>query len=130
MKKAIIVITIRIQRIIISERARPRFRIPKNSWVKDLYEMTYMASVELFEKHLKDIVQGNYHPIPQENFIKARGSSFHRRDEIEKIKQIDLNWEKEKIERHIRATWFPPFEPPYAIVNGEKKYFTLNEKKK
>ncbi len=99
-----------------------RFKIQKNSWVKDLYEETEKRSIALFESNLKNIVEGNYQPKAQSSF--QRKSSFHLRKEINHIKKIDLNWSKKKIERHIRATYFPPFEPPYTELAGVKIYFS------
>jgi methionyl-tRNA formyltransferase len=96
-----------------------RFHLPKKTWVKDLYEETERRSIELFQDTLKSIVNADYKPKPQAKF-KKRKSSFHLRKEINDIKKIDLNWGKEKIERYIRATYFPPFEPPYFEMNGKK----------
>ena len=98
-----------------------RFKIPKNIFVKDLYAETERRSVELFKASLQNIVNGNYEPIQQKKF-KKRNSNFHLRSEMNDIKQLDLNWSKEKIERHIRATYFPPFEPPYFLID-DVKYF-------
>jgi hypothetical protein len=39
---------------------------------------------------------------------------------MDDIKVIDFSWDREKIERHIRATSMPGFPPPYCIV-AEKK---------
>ncbi|MEZ4883759.1 MAG: formyltransferase family protein [Chitinophagales bacterium] len=103
--------------------AEKRFPIPKGCWVQDLYQHTLTASRQLFSEKIASILQGNYTPIPQNELIEARGTSYHFRKEIEEIKQIDLNWPAEKIERHIRATYFPPFEPPYAMIEGKKIYF-------
>jgi len=102
-----------------------RFEIPAQCWVKQLYQITETASEQLFKQHIGDIINGNYRPVPQETLLEQRGCSYHYRNEIEQIKQIDLNWSAEKIERHLRATCFPPFEPPYALVGGKKVYFTL-----
>jgi hypothetical protein len=40
------------------------------------------------------------------------------------IKVIDLSWDKEKIERYIRATSMPGFPPPYCIIDGRKISFS------
>jgi methionyl-tRNA formyltransferase len=97
-----------------------RFRIPEDCFVKDLYNKTFEQSLLLFEESLPKIVSEEYAFMPQERLVRFRGTSFHFRKEIEKIKEIDLSWEREKIFRHFRATYFPPFEPPYAVKNGEK----------
>jgi hypothetical protein len=64
--------------------------------------------------------------LPQKDLVNTRGTSIHYRSEIQQLKQIDLSWEQEKIERYIRATYMPGFEPPFTLVEGEKLYFTKN----
>lgn len=101
-----------------------RFAIPPGCWVKELYDLTYKASVNLFRQTLAHIVEGKYNPVAQDLLISKYGTSMHYRKEAADIKLIDLAWDKDKIERHIRATSMPGFEPPYCILNGEKVYFT------
>lgn len=103
-----------------------RFPIPANCWVNDLYELTFNASIRLFKQTLAHIINNNYQPVPQKELEHKYGTSLHYRNEVGSLKQIDLNWDKDKIERHIRATSMPGFEPPYCIMNGEKLYFTRN----
>ncbi|MFM2225234.1 MAG: hypothetical protein RJA07_1436 [Bacteroidota bacterium] len=99
-----------------------RFKIPENCFVKDLYDETEHRSIRLFKTSLPNIIKGNYTLLPQNSFTK-RKKNFHLRHEINDIKQIDLAWSKQKIKRYIRASYFPPFEPPYCIINGNKFYF-------
>ncbi|MGN6567032.1 MAG: formyltransferase family protein [Flavipsychrobacter sp.] len=101
-----------------------RFPIPENCWVNDLYQLTYDASLKLFKQTLAHVVSGNYTAVPQQTLENKYGSSLHLRGEINKLKQIDLNWDNEKIKRYIRATYMPGFEPPYCIVDGKKLYFS------
>lgn len=104
-----------------------RFPIPEKCWVKALYDLTYKASVELFEEALSQLISGDIHPISQQSLIASRGTSFHFRKEINDIKVIDPNWDTEKIERHVRATYFPPYEPPYMLVGGKKVFLKKPE---
>lgn len=101
-----------------------RFPIPENCWVNDLYQLTYDASLKLFKQTLAHVISGNYTAVPQQTLENKYGSSLHLRGEINKLKQIDLNWDNEKIKRYIRATYMPGFEPPYCIVDGKKLYFS------
>lgn len=103
--------------------AEKRFPIPKGCWVQDLYQLTLTASRQLFAENIAHILRGNYTSIPQSELIAERGTSYHFRKEINDIKQINLQWSADKIERHIRATYFPPFEPPYTVIEGKKIYF-------
>lgn len=97
-----------------------RFEIPHNCWVNDLYEITYKESIELFKNSIQKIISGDYKLTNQENLLNKRSSSFQLRQDIEKIKNINLSWSREKIERYIRATYMPEFSPPFFFVNDEK----------
>lgn len=101
-----------------------RFSIPDGCWVQQLYDLTFEASVVLFKETLGNIVRGNYTPIPQQTLEAQYGTSLHYRHEMATLKQIDLAWNADKIQRHIRATSMPGFEPPYCIINGKKIYFS------
>jgi len=111
--------------------AEKRFPIPTNCWVNELYDLTYSASLSLFQENIANILSNQFTLQTQKDFENERGTSIHFRNEIHDIKRIDLSWDKEKIERHIRATYMPAFEPPYAMIGNEKIYFstTWNEKK-
>ena len=100
-----------------------RFTIPYGCWVEELYQITFDKSVELFKESLHRLISGHYELRPQKSFLDKRTTSLHYRKEIEEIKKIDLNWSKDIIERHIRATFMPGFEPPYTIINDQKVYF-------
>ncbi len=100
-----------------------RFPIPENCWVDELYDLTYKASLNLFRQTLGHIVTGTFQTVPQELLESKYGTSLHYKGEIKKLKEIDLNWDAEKLSRHIRATYMPGFEPPYCLVNGEKVHF-------
>ena len=101
-----------------------RFPIPENCWVDDLYQLTYEASLKLFSQTLSHVISGNYTSLPQQSLVSKYGSALHYRNEISKLKHIDINMGKESIERYIRATSMPGFEPPYCLIDGQKVYFT------
>lgn len=107
-----------------------RFPIPEDCMVHELYAMTHQASVQLFESRIASILQHQYTRIPQSDLIGKRGYSLHYRNEMASIKQIDLRWSEEKIDRHIRACSMPGFEPPYALVQGRKLYLSREWQKK
>ena len=111
--------------------AEKRFPIPTNCWVNDLYDLTYKASLTLFQENIANILSNQFSMKPQKDFESERGTSIHYRNEISDIKRIDLSWDKAKVERHIRATYMPGFEPPYTMIGNEKVYFstTWNAKK-
>lgn len=105
-----------------------RFRIDqKPLWVKELYDKTVTESIQLFNNNLQNILDLNFKKIPQEKLITERGMSIHYRKDINTIKKLSLDWSKEKIERYIRATYMPNFEPPYAEVEGVKIYFNIKK---
>ncbi len=106
--------------------AENRFSIPTNCDVKTLHQLTNKASEELFKNAIANIIAGKFIPIEQAHLIKERGTSLHYRKEINDLKVIDLTWNEEKIDRYIRATYFPPFPPPYAVKDGKQIPLTLN----
>lgn len=101
-----------------------RFLIPYGSWVNDLYDLTFRTSVVLFKETLPELINEEYTLTPQKSLEAKYGTSLHFRNEIEELKKLDFVWDREKIERHIRATFMPGFEPPYFIVDGKKMYIT------
>ncbi|WP_345077645.1 formyltransferase family protein [Nemorincola caseinilytica] len=100
-----------------------RFPIPQNCWVNDLYQLTYNASLHLFRQTLAHIVHGQYQPVAQQLLVAKYGTSLHMRKEMNALKQIDLDWDDERIDRQVRATSMLGFEPPYCIIGGQKVYF-------
>jgi methionyl-tRNA formyltransferase len=100
-----------------------RFDIPEGCSVKQLYDLTYDASILLFEHKIKNIINYDYVLIPQENLIKQRGTQIFYRKDINLLKRIEL---PEDVINRVRATAMPGFEPPYAY-DGEKKIFLIPE---
>ena len=105
-----------------------RFQITGTETVKTLHQKTTKESILLFKKSIKKILTGNFKRKPQSSFYAIRPQNFHLRNEINNIKQVDLSWEEEKIDRYVRATYFPPFQPPFAIVDGKKIDLSLDWK--
>lgn len=97
-----------------------RFEVPKGCWVEELYELTYRKSLELFQNSLSDIISMNFNSISQASLKKERGTSLHYRNEINNLKKIDFSWNKDKIEKHIKATLMTGFEPPFVEIDGKK----------
>jgi UDP-3-O-[3-hydroxymyristoyl] glucosamine N-acyltransferase len=71
------------------------------------------------------ILSGEYTLTAQQDLIARRGTAIHYRKEIANIKVLVPEWPKEKTFRHIRATYMPGFDPPYAIINGHKHHVVL-----
>ena len=109
----------------LSVRSRVIVFSPERVGVKDLFDLTYNASLELFKKYLPKLISGEYVAVDQSSLLSKKTSSFHLRKEIDDIKRIDLRWSEDKIYKHLRATMMPGFEQPYVIVKNKKIYFTL-----
>jgi len=100
-----------------------RFAIAPGCWVADLYAQTVSTGIRLFKDTLLSVVSGDVQPVSQEALKAARPSFLHFREEMAGLKEISLDWDGEKIERHIRAASMPGFEPPYCMIGNEKVYF-------
>jgi methionyl-tRNA formyltransferase len=107
--------------------AESRFELPENCFVKELHDLTYKKSIELFEGHILNILNDHYTLISQESLIPVRGTKTIYRKDINQLKEIDLGWDTTRIERHIRACLMPGFEPPFFKMNNRKVYFSLEK---
>jgi methionyl-tRNA formyltransferase len=103
-----------------------RFALQPNTWISKLYAQTETASLQLFKTSLDKIITDDITYTTQQSLIAQRGTSMHYRKDIQQLKQIDLNWDADKINRHIRATYMPGFEPPFTMLQNKKIYFTLD----
>lgn len=91
-----------------------RFKIPKNVSNIELYRMTHENGYNIFCENIESIVSGKYESTPQN-----REGRYYKRWELP-LRELDLNWSKEKIHKYARAFFFPPFEPAYFLINGQK----------
>lgn len=100
-----------------------RFVIPKDCFVGELVELASKEGFLLFSEKLPNLIKGEYELTPQ-NQCEASRREFHYRSEIENLKCVDLYaGGGALIEKIIRATAMPGFEPPYCIIGGRKFYF-------
>lgn len=97
-----------------------RFPVPNKISVKELHQLTNEKSEQLITESFPQLFSGSYQRRAQSEYWNSRGNGFHLRKEIHEIKEIDLNWPEEKIDRYIRATYFPPFPPPFCTIKGQK----------
>lgn len=104
-----------------------RFSIPPGCWVSDLYDLTAEAGVKLFRSAIKAVVTGDYQLVPQQALVAGRGTSIHYRHEIQELRHIHLDAPAAYIEKAIRATSMPGFEPPYTFVGGKKVFLSVAE---
>ncbi|MBW7942334.1 MAG: hypothetical protein H3C64_08040 [Candidatus Kuenenia stuttgartiensis] len=106
--------------------AEYRFDIPENCFVDELYEETMNHSLALFQENIVRIVKGDYVRIPQKELVAERGTMTGYRRDIDKLKQIDLSWDKERIAAHIRATSMYGFDPPYTVIGCKKVHLIVD----
>lgn len=107
--------------------ARNFVDIEETDTARSLYEKTEDASVELFVEMLPTVASGEVHEMktPQEEFPGER--YFYAKDSLDGEKHIpyemlsDPGRQTEAYDR-IRALDFPPFEPAYTELNGERIY--------
>lgn len=92
------------------------FAIEESDTAYSLYQKSVLAGENCFRKLLDNILR--HEDIPR---IKMTGSPrFYTRESIEAYKEIKELDDKSYVARTARACWFPPFEPAYFTVNGEK----------
>lgn len=104
-----------------------RFPIQPQWDVKDLYDITYEKTLELFTHSILNIINGNINCINQNKLKAERGSKYISRKAIDALKQLSLDDDSDIFVRKIKATSMPNFVPPFFIYNGEK-YYVIPEK--
>lgn len=97
-----------------------RFSISPDIWVEDLYQKSVNAGIELFKETLPVILSKDYQG--QAIDIQGRRSRIYYRKDIQALKHISVCQDEHTIDKQIRATSMPGFEPPYTLINGEKIY--------
>lgn len=106
--------------------AEKRFPIHPGITVEQLFNRTETVSYELFSERIGDVFSRTYSLTNQSELVAKRGTSLHFRKEINKLKRIEPSQTEEQIERVIRATSMPGFEPPHALIEGEKVYYRID----
>jgi methionyl-tRNA formyltransferase len=109
---------------IIAER---RFPIDDDIWVDDLVRRAEEEGAGLFRDSLPLIRSGDYPAIEQSELVAERGTSFCRRDAIEKLKEARFDAPGEAIARLIRASAMPGFAPPFARLGDRIVRFTVEK---
>ena len=92
---------------------------------KSLYFKCTEAATKLFRKVLEYLVSGK--KLPHKKQI---GDANYYPFDPPNNCQVDLTWEKGKIERFIRAVSFPPISYPWCEINGKKFKIILEEQNK
>lgn len=110
---------------ILFERSIP---ISANETAQSLYQKTTCASIKLFRSAILKIIDGNYVRVSQLSLANRGDQYFHLRKDIDLIKEINLFWSDDKIDRYVRANFFPPFTLPFAIVDGKSVDLSLDWK--
>ena len=105
------------------------FNIGKQDTGFSVYQKTHLIAVKLFREEIPKVIRYALNgkrilSIPQDQ-TKAQYYSCHSIDN----KEVDLNWEYEKIYNYVRALQFTPFEPAFFIYKNQKIHLqTINKK--
>jgi len=84
-----------------------------------LYARTVDVATNTFLSFLNMLKDKNFTRKPM-----GKGGEYFNRGHMEKMKNINIKDNSEIIERIIRASYFPPYEPAYIMVGKKKNYLT------
>jgi methionyl-tRNA formyltransferase len=102
-----------------------RFEMPKDIWVKELFNISIQKGIDLFKNTLAKIINKSYQPISQLELIASRGMNIHYRKDINQLKVLNLTESPTKTLARIRATYMPEFELPYFLIGDKKAYIQI-----
>jgi methionyl-tRNA formyltransferase len=91
---------------------------------RSLYDKCTLAAVELFNETWPLIKEGNLEP--QKNTGQP---VYHTREDFPGH-EIDLHWDRDKIDRYARALTFPPFPRPYFMIRRYGHKFEIKYERK
>ena len=99
------------------------FPVPDGVTAAELYELAADAGLRAFARLVDALARGE--EVPQE---PLRGESrFYPREAIDELRLIADPGDPDEVDRKARAFHFPPFEPAYFLVDGEKRHVAPGE---
>lgn len=97
-------------------------KIQKDDTAYSLYKKSIDASFRNFKKLINDIARNRSIPRKPIN----GNEQFYCKNSIHKLKEVKNIKNYEEVDKKARAFYFPPYEPAYFILNGEKFYVTTS----
>jgi methionyl-tRNA formyltransferase len=86
-----------------------------------LYRKTIPASEALFKNFLISLEVGSL------AFKTQRGTGkFYDKNGLDEMRLLKFSDGEEKLDRKVRALYFPPYEPAYFVINDKKIYCLPN----
>ena len=104
--------------------AQRRFAIEPDWTVWDLWQAATQEAIDLFRDEAGRVFAGEIDPVPQESLAPDRPRYFYKKSDVKDLKEIDLSWPIQKIDRYVRALDMPGFEPPYVRGATRRLYLT------
>lgn len=95
--------------------------IATNETAQSLFDKAQDAGFRVFELLVDCLVETR--DIPKIPLVGE--GHFYGRNDLEPSRQIQNPHDPEEVDRKSRAFHFPPFEPAYILVNGEKQHVSF-----
>lgn len=87
-----------------------------------LYKKTLTSANISFIEFIDMLLHNNLPKIPMQ-----KGGVFYKKSDLNKYKLLEFGNSDEYIERIVRACYFPPYEPAYYKIKGQKYYILPDE---
>ena len=109
-------------------RSKYKYKFRQNEIMPEGAKKIKRITSKVVAKEIKfEEMKGSFLAIIKNNIpkkkIKKKGK-FYSRDSIKKLRIIDPKWNCKKIDRIVRACYFPPYEQAYYLKSKEKKYLS------
>lgn len=104
--------------------------ITETDTARSLYERTREASLELFEANLPNLLDGTVVDMATQQDAYGGERYFYAKDSLDGEKHVgreELAADDPAVYDRIRALDFPPFEPAYTELRGERVYLTCSD---
>ncbi len=90
------------------------FPIPRQVTNIELYQLAHEDGYRIFCENIPRLISDTYFSTPQSGIRR-----YYRRTDLPS-REVSPDWASEKIATYARAFYFPPFEPAYMTIGGQK----------
>jgi methionyl-tRNA formyltransferase len=97
-----------------------------NDTAESLHKKTIEASVSALDQFFKYLTQERM--LPRKKISNGEFGVFYDKNSLKKMLEINITDTAEKINRRIRAVYYPPYNNAYTIINGLKVDLIPREK--
>jgi methionyl-tRNA formyltransferase len=106
---------------------RAWFDVEDDATAHDVFVEVEESLYDLLDRNIDAILDDTEETTEQETLIEeGEPVGYYPRGELDKYREVSLEWSPERIDRFARAFKFPGYEPAYFEYDDRRVYLTLD----